>query len=140
MEIKKDKSFRDKILEEMTVSYANALEKNFEVAKKFIRISQEGNVDLLHKEKLTGIEKILLYLIGKLYSKEANLTTEANADNEELARELMIPTGSLLPWLKSLRDANKIRTFKESKYTKHHIQPNIIEKILEKIDDKLKPK
>ena len=35
MEEKNNKSFKDRILEEMTVSYSNSLEKNFELAKKF---------------------------------------------------------------------------------------------------------
>jgi len=140
METKKEKSFKEKILEEMTVSHANSLEKNFELAKKFVRITQEGNIDLLHKEKLTGTEQILLYLIGKLYAREANLSIDANVANEELTTELMIPIGSLLPWLKSLRDSNKIRTIKEGKYVKHNIQISTVEKILEKIDNKLKSK
>ena len=140
METKKEKSFRDKILEEMTVSYANALEKNFELSKKYVRITQEGKIDLLHREKLTGVDQILLYLIGKLYAKEAGLSMEASVDNEELIKELMMPIGSLLPWLKTLRDSNKITFSKEGKYTKHYVRVNLIEKILQNIDNKLKSK
>ena len=61
---------RKKIIDEMTVNYSNALEKNFDLAKQFIRITQDGKVDILHKEKFGGKEQILLYLIGKLYAKE----------------------------------------------------------------------
>ena len=140
METKKEKSFKEKILEEMTVSYANSLEKNFELAKKFIRITEEGRTDLIHKDKLTGIEQILLYLIGKLYAKEAGKTLEASANNEELAKELMIPIGSLLPWLKKLRDSNKIVSSKDGKRVAHYVRINLVEKILENIDTKLKSK
>ena len=138
MENKEQKSLREKILEEMTVSYANTLEKNFELSKKFVRITPEGKIDLLHKDKLTGVNQILLYLIGKLYSKEAGISTEAEVTNEELANELGIPSGSLLPWLKQLRDTNKIKSSKGGKYVKHFIQINIVERTLNGIDKKIK--
>ena len=44
---------------------ANTLEKNFDLAKKFIRITSIGRIDILNKEKVKGQDKILLYLIGK---------------------------------------------------------------------------
>ena len=68
------KNFKDRIKEEMSVDYSNALERNFEIAKKFIRVTNEGKVSLLTKDKLSGKEQILLYLIGKLYAKEAGFS------------------------------------------------------------------
>lgn len=137
MKIKNEKSLKQKILEEMTASYSNALERNFESAKKFIRITPEGKIDILLKDKLTGIERILLYLIGKLYAKEAGKVTDIDVGNEEMANELGIPIGSLLPWLKNLRDLNKIKSIKRGRYTHHQVQINLIEKILNDIEKKI---
>jgi len=128
------KSLKQRIIEEMSVSYANALEKNFELAKQFVRITSEGKVEILAKEQLNGKEQILLYLIGKLYSKEASLTPTESAGNKELTEELGFPMGSVLPWLKDLRDQNKIKVVKTGY---HQISINLIEKTLKEIEKKL---
>jgi hypothetical protein len=65
---------RERILKEMTTEYTNMLEKSFETAKRFIRVTPEGKVDVILKDRLTGKENIQLYLIGKLYAKVAGLT------------------------------------------------------------------
>lgn len=129
---------RKKIIDEMTVNYSNALEKNFDLAKQFIRITQDGKVDLLHKEKFGGKEQILLYLIGKLYAKEGGLIEVTDVSNKELMDELGIPQGSILPGLKYLRDSNRITQVKKGKFTHHSIAINMIEKILNIAEKKLK--
>ena len=63
-----------RILEEMTVDYTITLEKNFDLLKKFIHITKDGKVDVIVKEKIDNKEKVLLYLIGKLYAKTAELS------------------------------------------------------------------
>ena len=128
---------KQRILSEMTVDYSNALERNFDLAKQFIRISKEGKVDVLVKEKVTGIEQILLYLIGKLYAKEAGYVSMGGVDNKELTDELGIPMGSLLPWQKKLREDNMIKQVKKGKTANHVIATNAVEKILNQIDKKL---
>ncbi|MBI5892663.1 MAG: hypothetical protein HZB79_03250 [Deltaproteobacteria bacterium] len=138
MDTKKDGSLKEKIIEEMTVDYSNALEKNFNLAKQFIRITKDGKVEVLHKDRLNGKEQIMLYLIGKLYAKEAEFASTDDAGNNELLNELGIPSGSLLPWLKELREENKIRQIKKGKYVHHSISVNLVEKILNHIEKKLK--
>ena len=133
-------SLKEKILAEMTSSYANALDKNFGLAKKFIRISPEGNVEVLVKDKISGKEQILLYLIGKLYAKEAGLSSTEEVENTELMNELGIPIGSLLPWIKSLKDENKIKHIRRGKKVNHHIAINLVERILEEADKKVRKK
>jgi len=130
-------NLRKRIREEMSIDYANVFEKNFELAKQFVRVTSDGKVDVLVKEKLSGKEQILLYLIGKLYAKEADLTATEYVGNKELADELGIPMGSLLPWLKSLRDTNKIKAVKKG----HHSIPiNLVERSLKTIEKKLRTK
>jgi len=129
---------KKRIASEMTVDYSSALEKNFDLAKQFMRITTEGKVDILAKEKLSGEEKILLYLIGKLYAKEAGFMATAEVGNKELLDELGIPEGSLFPWLKYLRDANKIKQVRRGRYTYHVIRVNLVERTLKSMEGKIK--
>jgi hypothetical protein len=138
MVVQKPNSLKLRIIEEMTVDHSNALEKSFTLAKQFIRITKEGKVDILHKDKLTGKEQILLYFIGKLYAKEAGFTTNDDVGNKELMDEMGIPSGSLLPWLLSLRKENKIKQVKRGKYTHHLIALNWVEKVLKNVEKKMK--
>lgn len=128
--------FKEKILNEMIVDYKNALEKNFEIAVKLLRITTEGKIVIIDKMKLGGKEQILLYLIGKYYAKEAGLSQTENVTNKELMDELGIPVGSVLPWIKDLRDNGKIKQIDSGA---HRIPTNLIEKTLKDIYDKLHP-
>jgi len=128
---------KKKILEEMTVDYSRVLEENFDMAKQFIRLAENGDVEILAKEKLTGVEKILLYLVGKLYAKEAGLTTTDEVGNNELMENLGMPQGSLLPWLKGLRDENRIKQVERDRHTYHSIAINQVERVLKEIMKKL---
>ena len=137
--MQKDKEMlRKKILEEMTVDYSEVLEQDFDLAKQFIRLAKDGNVEILIKEKISGEEKILLYLIGKLYAKEAGLVATDEVGNNEFIEKLGIPLGSLLPWLKNLRDNNEIRQVKHERYTYHAIPINLVDKTLKTIMGKVK--
>lgn len=129
---------KKRIIEEMTVDYSSALEKNFDLAKQFVRITKEGKVDVQFREKLTGQQRMLLYLIGKLYAKEAGLTATDDVGNKELMNELGIPEGSLLPWLKALREKKKIKQVKRGRYAHHSISLNVVEKTLKSIEKRLK--
>lgn len=138
MKENKENTLKERIIDEMTVDYSNALEKDFDLAKQFIRITKAGKVDVLLKDKLSGIEQILLYLIGKMYAKEAGISTTDDVGNKELMNELGIPKGSVLPWLKKLRDENKIKPIKRGKYIHHSVSINFIEKTLKSVGSKIK--
>ena len=127
-----------KILQEMTVNYSKILEQTFDLAKQFIRLTKNGDVEILVKEKVSGKEKVLLYLIGKLYAKEAGLTPTDEVGNKELMEKLGMPSGSLLPWLKDLRDKNKIKQIKRESRTYHSIPISLVDKTLKKIEKKLR--
>lgn len=128
---------KKKILSEMTVDYSNNLEKSFNLAKQLVRITSEGLVDVMVKDKVTGPEQIQLYLIGKLYAKQAELATTDEVGNRELLEQLGIPEGSLLPWLKELRDKNKIRQFRRERNVYHSIPVNLVENTLKAIQKKV---
>jgi len=122
----------------MTVDYSNVLEKNFDLAKQFIRITKEGRVDVLLKDKLIGKDTVLLYLIGKLYAKQAGLAAADDVGNKELMDELGVPQGSLLPWLKRLRDDHLVKPIDKGKYTHHAVAVNVVERALKDIEKKIK--
>jgi len=134
----KNEKLKKRIIEEMSVDYSSALEKNFDLAKQFIRVTKEGKVEVRMKNRLNGKEQILLYLIGKLYAKEAGLATTEDVGNKEMMDELGVPKGSLLPWLKDLRDKNQIKAVKKGQYTHHIILGNLVERTLLDIEEKIK--
>jgi hypothetical protein len=131
-------AFKKKILGEMTVDYANNLQKNFDQAKQYVRITSVGSVDVLIKEKLNGMEQILLYLMGKMYAKEGGLTSTDEVPNEELERELQMKTGSLLPYLKELRDKNLINRVSHGGISYHSLRISEIENVLKTVEKKVK--
>jgi hypothetical protein len=128
---------KNKILAEMTVEYSSNLERNFDLAKQFIRITREGMIDVLVKSKINGTEQVLLYLIGKMYAKEAGLAPTDEVSNNELMEQLAVPVGSILPWLKELRDKNMIKQVKRDNKTYHTILVNRVESTLKTIQAKL---
>lgn len=127
-----------KILAEMTVDHSDALEKNYTLAKEFVRITTEGKVDVIVKDRVGGVDKIALYLIGKRYAQRAGLATSEYVKNAELCNELGIIQGSLLPWLKTLRDSKIIVQGKRDKgEVLHAITLNAIERTLKTVSKKL---
>ena len=130
----KETSLKDKINQEMSVDYTNVLDKNFNAAKQFVRIMQEGKVDVIVKDRLTGKDQIRLYLLGKLYAKESGRSVTDHVKNKELEEELGVKTGSLLPWLKDLRDNNLIKAAKDGL---HFMPLNMIERTLREIKNKM---
>lgn len=131
---------RKKILEEMTVDYSCNLEKNFGLARQFIRIRKDGAVEVLVKDNVGGKEQIVLYLIGKMYAKEGGLAPTDEVGNNELMEQLGIPVGSLQPWLKELRDKNRIKQLKREKNVYHTVPVNLIEDTLKAIEKKVQKK
>jgi hypothetical protein len=131
-------SLKRKIMEEMTVEYSSALQKNFDLAKKFIRITKDGRVNVLVEDKVTGKDRILLYLVGKLYAKEAGLASSDSVGSKELMNELGIPEGSLLPWLMALRKMPGIKQTKEGRRVAHYMSINLLQTVLKTIEKKLK--
>ena len=138
MAYEKRSELRKRIREEMLADHSNALEKNFDLAKRFIAITREGKVDVLEKDKLGGKDQILLYLIGKLYAKEAGFAATEDVGSRELMDELGIREGSLRPWIKELRDKNKIKQVKKNRYVHYIIPMNLVEETLKNVEKKIK--
>lgn len=136
--VKQKYDLKKKIIEEMTVDYSGTLDKNFDLAKQFICITKDGKIDILPKDELTGKEKILLYLIGKLYANEAGYIDTVESGNEELMNELGMPRGSLDCSLKRLQSGKGIKSAKKGRYAYHSVRVNLVEKTLKSVERKLK--
>ena len=136
--VEKKENLKKRILEEMTIDYANVLDRNFDLAKQFFRLSKDGKVEVLFRDILTGPDRIILYLIGKLYAKEAGLSDSDNVGSNELLTELGILENSLWPWLKTLRDEGWIKQVKIGKFKNHYIPINHVERVLKEIDTIIK--
>jgi len=128
---------KDKIRAEMTADYGTALERCFQDAKLLFRLSDQGQVEVLYRDKITVEEAVMVYLIGKCYSKEAGYSGTEKVSNQELMDELGKPEGSILPTLMSLRKSNKVKQDKQSKPTTHQALLNAIEPTLSSIRKKL---
>lgn len=121
----------------MTIKHSQILSQNFDLAKQYVRLREDGFVEVLVRDKLPGKDQILLYLIGKMYAKEAGLVTDENVGNSELLDQLGFPEGSLFPWLKELRDTNQIRQLKRENNVYHTVLPPKVHEILTTIQKKL---
>ncbi len=130
-------TLEERIKAEMTVDYNDALEKKFDTAKKMIGITPEGKVSLLQDSALGGEDRIVLYLIGKVYAKRVGYVQEDWVSNKELLEELGLKEGSLFPWLKFLREANKIKQKTVGKSSVNFIPYNLIGNELDRIWKKL---
>jgi len=126
---------KERILKEMVVDYKSALEKNFNTVKRFLAITKDGTVHLhVDKKKLSGKQLILIYLIGKIYAKEAGCSDVDHATNKELMDELGLPEGSVWGYLSQLNNENRIRQVGKGAY---RIPVNLIEKTLSEISSKV---
>lgn len=135
--VDKNSDLKARILAEMTSDYSNILDRNFNLAKKFIRLSKDGKVEVINKDKLNGPDQILLYLIGKLYAKEAGLSESDDVGSKEILDELGIVENSLWPWLKTLRDDSIIKQRKMGKFRNHYVPINLVERHLKEINKKI---
>jgi hypothetical protein len=91
------------IREELTVDVESELSKYKEKMKAFVRLTPSGEV-MLTQSNLTAKQKILLYLIGKVYSNIAKFSREASASNKELGEVLGLPEGTIKTSLFALRN------------------------------------
>jgi DNA-binding transcriptional ArsR family regulator len=132
------RSLKDRIAGEMSVDHTGVLERNFETTKELMRVSKDGTIDLLARDRFGGKDQIVLYLIGKLYAKEGGFSQTEEVGNKELMTELGIPAGSLRPWLKALRDSGLVKPVKKDRYTNHVVQIHVVDRVLRDLAKKAK--
>ncbi len=145
-----EKSLKEKILNELTekegqgavsqeriMANYNILDKNLELAKKLITITEEGKVKILiNKDKLNDLEKIALYLVGKAYAKHQGFTESEYATYDELSSELNIPKKSIGTEIRELRYKEKVIPCRIGRKVVYAIAPDAIELALKDFDVK----
>jgi len=91
------------IEDEMTIDIENELLKHKEKVKNLVQLTKTGDV-ILKQTDLTAKQKILVYLIGKTYSKVADYTQNETATNKEIIETLGLPEGTVKNVLFDLRN------------------------------------
>ena len=81
------------IRKELTIDVESELSKYREKVKSLISLTPSGEV-LLKRSDLMAKEKILAYLIGKVYANVANYS-DGTAKNKELVDALHLPEGTV---------------------------------------------
>ena len=137
MERREDADVRKRIRDKLGIVYSDALERNLDLAERYLRITEKGTVVLQKTENLSGKERILLYLVGKLYARKAGWADADEVGNQELMDELGVGGNSLRPWLKSLRDENKIERIEKGGKVFHKVPLYLVDKTLKDLEKKL---
>lgn len=123
-------SLKEKILSEMTTDSKSLLEKFFSIVKLHVKIRENGTIDISNPPNYTGEQLVGLYIVGKTYSFEAGLSNSDGVTVNELINELGKSKGSILPWLKNLRDKRYIKQKKGTNPVEHYIPVSKIESFL----------
>jgi len=129
--------FAKKIREEMLSDNPDALERNFGIAKQFVKLTGNGRVEVL-PSNITGKDRILLYLIGKLYAKRAGLSSSEYVTTKEIMEELNIPRGSAGRWLGELQKTPGIKSVRKNRERLYFIPSYLVGRVLENIKKKVK--
>lgn len=93
---------KDWIAKEMTVDVAAELTKYKERIRDLIQLTTTGDV-IVRKPDLTVKQRILLYLIGKVYSKTAGYSLTDTVTNKEIIDALGLKEGTAKFTLHELR-------------------------------------
>jgi len=112
-----------------------------EQAARHMRIVGTGMVDVpfrdQKKRKYAVRDRILLYLIGKLYASKLGLTDRTKVCCVELQEQLSIKKSSTLrKRLSELRGDGLIREYRPGKTVYHEIERGQVRKTVERIDAK----
>lgn len=91
------------IEDEMTIDIESELLKHKEKVKNLVQLTKTGDV-ILKQTDLTTKQKVLVYLIGKTYSKVADYTQNETATNKEIIETLSLPEGTVKNVLFDLRN------------------------------------
>jgi hypothetical protein len=98
------------IRENMTVDDNAIIAENKEAVAHLVGLTNEGKVVLkVDKSRLTSRQAVLLYLLGKLFSKVAGYSQDRSATHTEIFTELGMPSGTVGRCLQELRKQGFVR-------------------------------
>lgn len=103
---------KDWIAKEMTVDIASELAKYKERVKDLIQLTTTGDV-IIKKSNLTAKQRILIYLIGKVFSKVVGYSASDTATNKELMEAIGLKEGTVKFNLFDLRNEGLLNSPEE---------------------------
>jgi hypothetical protein len=121
------------IRQKMTVDDNQILNENKDIISTLVGLSPEGKVMLkVVRERFNGRQIVLLYLVGKLYSKVAGYSQERSASNSEIINETGLPSGTVGRCLLELHKQGYVR---DGSNGGHELVPSSIPSILASLKD-----
>lgn len=130
-------STKEDILKELLLTEEDTLEKLktlIEKTKALVQIDQKTNkIVISTKFSFSNPEKVLLFLVGKYFSKELGLSEEEGMDIQELEKESGIKRTTLSKPLGGLSYSGFITQDEQKKYLIHHYK---IEETVQALHDK----
>ncbi len=131
-------ALREWIRKEMTIDSPDILDSMKEKVARLVGLSADGGVYLrVSRERagqLTSRDKILLYMIGKLYAQAAGYSETDSATNSELVKNLGMPDGTVKSQVKTLRDSRYVTAVQEGNHT---VVRSKIEEVIGEIEQKV---
>lgn len=95
------------IKQELTVDLETELSKHKEKVKALLQLTPSGEI-LIKWPDLTAKQKIIAYMIGKVYSHFAKYSDDSTVTNKELIDALHMPEGTVKYTLHDLRNEGVI--------------------------------
>jgi len=128
---------KEEILKELLLTEEDTIEKLktlIDKTKNFVRIDQKTNKIVVSNEhNFSNPERLLLFFVGKYFSKELGLNEKECMDLQELEKESGIKKTTLSKPLGGLLYSGWIGQDEEKRYFIHHYQ---IEKIVNSLHEK----
>ena len=91
------------IKQELTVDLETELSKHKEKVKALLQLTPSGEI-LIKRSDLKAKQKIIAYMIGKVYAKFAKYSGDSVITNKELVDALVMPEGTVKHTLFGLRN------------------------------------
>lgn len=91
------------IKKELTVDLETELSRHKEKVKTLFQLTPSGEIFIIRSD-LTAKQKIITYMIGKVYAKFAKYSNDSIVTNKELMDALIMPEGTVKHTLFGLRN------------------------------------
>jgi predicted transcriptional regulator len=96
-------NLREWIKQELTVDFENELSKHKEKVKALLQLTPSGQI-FISRLDLTAKQRIIAYMVGKVYAEFAKYSDDGTVTNKELMDALHMPEGTVKYTLHELRN------------------------------------
>jgi len=121
-------------LEKLIFNEKDEFKKLVDKSALLIKIKNNGEPVVLHRDKLIDSEKISCYILGKYFSKELEFVDEPTATINEISRALNMDKKKVSARLSNLMDQEIVERSSRGKYKISFIMlENYLDEIINKI-------